>query len=150
MRRRNLVNNLVHINDLYNYENTEALSSTALKVLEYENINGNEVVITLADDNFIKELNLKYRNINTPTDVLSFSLGEDNILGDIIISIPTAKKNAVKYNDGKLISELIKLTVHGVLHLLGYDHELESDAEIMEKREEEILHVISSGSEKSN
>lgn len=89
-----------------------------------------EVTVLLTDDDQLKTLNKEYRGINEPTDVLSFEAGEtmpgmnedDSYLGDIIISVPMAKRQA-KQGGHTLKAELQLLTVHGTLHLLGFDHE---------------------------
>ena len=109
-----------------------------------------EVDITLVDDAAIHELNRTYRGIDRPTDVLSFALDEgeeepevdddeiEHLLGDVIISAPTAVRQGEEYGHG-LEREMTYLAVHGMLHLLGYDHMEEKDKLIMRKREEEIL-----------
>ena len=109
-----------------------------------------EVDITLVDDAAIHELNRTYRGIDRPTDVLSFDLDEgeeepevdddeiEHLLGDVIISAPTAVRQGEEYGHG-LEREMTYLAVHGMLHLLGYDHMEEKDKLIMRKREEEVL-----------
>ena len=109
-----------------------------------------EVDITLVDDAAIHELNRTYRGIDRPTDVLSFALDEgeeepevdddeiEHLLGDVIISAPTAVRQGEEYGHG-LEREMSYLAVHGMLHLLGYDHMEEKDKLIMRKREEEVL-----------
>ena len=88
-----------------------------------------EIGIVLTDDREIKELNRKYRKINRPTDVLSFASRDGikiettaDILGDVVISIQTAKKQAKEFRHS-LKYEIFRLLVHGVLHLCGYEHE---------------------------
>ena len=109
-----------------------------------------EVDITLVDDAAIHELNRTYRGIDRPTDVLSFALDEgeeepevdddeiEHLLGDVIISAPTAVRQGEEYGHG-LEREMTYLAVHGMLHLLGYDHMEEKDKLIMRKREDEVL-----------
>lgn len=89
------------------------------------------ISIYFADNEIIKELNMKYLNNNNPTDVLSFSqLDEkENInklkgkfLGDIVISLPYAEKSSIEKNNSLLL-EVYFLILHGLLHILGYDHE---------------------------
>jgi len=79
------------------------------------------VNLVLTDDRKIRKLNLIYRHKDKATDVLAFPMGEEGIIGDIAISKDTAKRNAVKF-EISLKEELKRLTVHGVLHLLGYEH----------------------------
>jgi len=124
------------------------LNLTALK----ENISENtEVSITFVDNNEIQEINRDYRNLDKPTDVISFALEETTegeveivgddipvILGDIIISVEKAKEQAEEYNHS-FERELGFLAVHGLLHLLGYDHMTEQDEKEMFQKQEEIL-----------
>ena len=89
-----------------------------------------EVTLLLTDDDQLKSLNKEYRGIDAPTDVLSFEAGDtmpgvkedEAYLGDIVISVPMAERQA-KQGGHSLKAELQLLTVHGTLHLLGYDHE---------------------------
>lgn len=112
-----------------------------------------EVDITIVDDEEIHQLNRDYRNVDRPTDVLSFALDEDDedepellegqlhLLGDIIISAETATRQAEEFGHG-LEREIVYLAVHGLLHLLGYDHMVEEDKVIMRAKEEEALRAI--------
>jgi probable rRNA maturation factor len=80
------------------------------------------ISITFCDDKYMKKLNSKYRGKNKTTDVLSFEFGDkDKIIGDIYISVPTAKKQAKEYNVS-LMDEILRLANHGTLHVLGYTH----------------------------
>ena len=97
-----------------------------------------EVSITLVNDRIIRRINKKYRGLDRATNVLSFELGDDILLGDIFISLDTVKREARAENIS--ISEhTAHMIVHGILHLLGYDHIKDVDAEKMEKRETIIL-----------
>lgn len=99
------------------------------KALEKIGYDGEELSIMFCDDPFIQELNRTYRNIDNPTDVLSFENGDEYTddegtwlcAGDIIISVETLPKNA-EYFDVDMNSELKRLLVHGLLHLNGMDH----------------------------
>ena len=101
-----------------------------------------EVSINLVDNNHIQELNFTYRGYDKPTDVLSFNLQdnitdeeEDCILGDVVISAEKAEEQAKIYGH-TLMQEVAFLSVHGILHLLGYDHETaEAEKEMNEKQE---------------
>ena len=97
-----------------------------------------EVSITLVDDSEIEKINKKYRKINKPTNVLSFELGDDVLLGDIFISLDTVRREA-KAENISVAEHTAHMVVHGILHLLGYDHIKDSDAEKMENRETVIL-----------
>lgn len=97
-----------------------------------------EVSIVLVDDNEIKQINREYRDINKPTNVLSFELGDDVLLGDIYISLDTVMREA-KQEKISVEHHTAHMVVHGVLHLLGYDHIKESEAIVMETKETKIL-----------
>ena len=120
-------------------------------VTEYEHCKGDyEVSVSFVNDEKIHKLNLEHRNIDRSTDVLSFPLGSDGeydknyetgayLLGDIVISLETACRQAEIYGHS-LEREVGFLTVHSMLHLLGYDHEESSLKErIMREKEEAIL-----------
>ncbi|MCG2761787.1 MAG: rRNA maturation RNase YbeY [Candidatus Atribacteria bacterium] len=110
-----------------------------------------EVSILFADDKFIRLLNNKYRGIDKSTDVLSFSLWEgsvktpeaesDKLLGDIIISVETAQRQADNLNHS-MEKEFTVLLIHGLLHLTGYAHEEDKDYKIMREKESEILKIF--------
>ena len=122
-------------------------------------LNGFEVNFIFTDDDAICEINTSFRNINKSTDVLSFPIndfiygkGEIDILnadsdtgrlllGDIIISVPTMKRQALEYGHS-VERECAFLACHGMLHLLGYDHMIEEEKVQMRKREEEILDIL--------
>ena len=97
-----------------------------------------EVSITLVSDADIKKINKEYRGINKPTNVLSFELGDDVLLGDIFISLDTVRREAKRENIS-VEEHTVHMVVHGILHLLGYDHLNDKDAEKMEKKETSIL-----------
>lgn len=108
-----------------------------------------EVSVTVVDNEAIREINREHRGIDRPTDVLSFPMfdedfgdGEDAILGDIVLSLEKAVEQAEAYGHS-LRREIAFLTVHSVLHLLGYDHE-EGKAEESEmfSRQEAILTIL--------
>jgi len=102
--------------------------------------NKTEICITFVDDKEMRKLNSNYRSIDRTTDVLSFP--QDNeFLGDLVISHPTAKKNAKRYNTS-LKKELQRLIIHGILHLLGFDHKKKKDRDIMRIKENELFEFI--------
>ena len=111
------------------------------------------ICITLTNPQNIQDLNKKYRNIDKPTDVLSFPMFEkveldelkqnskpnmQDILGDIIISIPKVEEQAKEYGHS-FERELSYMLVHGFYHLMGYDHMEEEDKAQMRKKEENVL-----------
>ena len=115
--------------------------------LEMENVSNAEFNIIFVDNSFIKELNKKYRNIDRETDVISFALEDEKeedsfldnrMLGDIYISVDKAKAQAIEYGHS-LKREISFLAVHGLLHLLGYDHMNKDDEEVMFGKQELIL-----------
>lgn len=104
------------------------LKDTAIETLKYEkHAQDVDLSIVIEDDEHLRELNRQFRDIDTPTDVLSFQANEIDpeseimYIGDIIISLEQAARQAEKSNHS-LIAELQLLTVHGTLHLLGHDH----------------------------
>lgn len=120
-------------------------------VLQSENFKGSaEISVTIVDDEQIHKLNLQHRNIDRSTDVLSFPLGIDGeydinndtgaqVLGDIVISMEHAIKQAELYGHS-INREIAFLTVHSMLHLLGYDHEPGGLALVhMREKEEAVL-----------
>ena len=114
----------------------------ALKKEKLENVEFN---IIFVDNKTIHEINRTYRNVDRVTDVISFAL-EDNktieldhrLLGDIYICIERAEEQAKEYGHS-FLRELSFLTIHGLLHLLGYDHMEKDEEEIMFKKQEDIL-----------
>jgi probable rRNA maturation factor len=117
-----------------------------LSILEQQNA---ELSILFVGDRKMKQLNTEYRGIRKTTDVLSFEAsipfipyGANNVLGDIVISVPKAESQARKSGSG-FYDELCRLLVHGTLHLLGYEHEgSEYKARRMRKKEEELINAV--------
>ncbi len=114
-----------------------------------------EIGIALADDAEAARLNARYRGLDRPTDVLSFASGEEPrgnrrpgdppaMLGDIVVAYETSARDAARANK-PLANHLQHLVVHGLLHLLGYDHETDDDARRMEAMEVEILRRLGVG-----
>ena len=108
----------------------ESQGESILLFLECEN---QELSVLLTDDKKIRTLNKLYRGENRATDVLSFSQNEEEknkpnspLMGDVVISIETAKRQAVKHGL-TLEEEIVLLLIHGILHLLGFDHELSNE-----------------------
>ena len=113
--------------------NTSAFDKLIKRILKKEEVKG-AVTLILVGDPEIRELNRKFRHKNKATDVLAFPMGEEGILGDIAISTETAQRNAVRFKV-TYKAELKRLIVHGVLHLLGYEHgrKMRNAEEIYEK-----------------
>jgi probable rRNA maturation factor len=134
----------VIIADAYSNEfDWEILEETANIVLQHQKISSDAVLSIVIDNNEkLRELNYQFREIDTPTDVLSFPSGEidpetsNEYLGDIIISLEKVKTQAIQQT---LECEMRLMVVHGVLHLLGYDHSTDTEQEIMWGIQDQIL-----------
>ena len=106
-----------------------------------------EASLTVVSDEEIREYNRNFRNIDRATDVLSFPMNAEDyitgavILGDIMISLPAATRQSQEYGH-TLIREMSFLTVHGMLHLLGYDHKNKSEEKAMFNLQEQILQKL--------
>ena len=134
------------------------LRSTARRLLLAEGCAENaELSILLTDDRTIQALNRDYRGVDAPTDVLAFSQAEGEDfgaaedecpLGDVVISVETAERQAAERGHG-LEEEIELLLAHGVLHLLGYDHERPEDENRMFARQSELLSGVGRHSERS-
>ena len=125
------------------------LEKTALAVLKLQNISPDvDISIVIVSDEEIQQLNAQYRGFDSPTDVLSFSSNEIDpetgrqYLGDIIISYPHALVQAEKANH-PIANEIQLLIIHGVLHLLGYDHSGHADKQIMWEQQNRLLELLS-------
>ena len=137
-------------NEEINYKLIEKVISEALR---YEGVNDNtEVSVTIVDNEEIRKITNKFRNIDRATDVLSFPLidfdneslpddGSKIYLGDIIISIERAKEQAKEYGHS-IDREIGFLTAHSMLHLLGYDHMVPEEEKEMFAKQEEILNNL--------
>ena len=123
------------------------LKKTARKILESLNQNRVELSLALVDNREIGKLNARYRRKNEPTDVLSFPSGErlpggKVLLGDVVISVEKAEEQARKRRK-TLEQEIESLLIHGILHLLGYDHERSRrDARVMHGMEKKVYRAL--------
>jgi probable rRNA maturation factor len=130
-----------------------ALRAVCAAALAGEGVTGSVLLtLTLVDDEEIHTINLQHRGVDRPTDVLSFPLidGTDAFalppdvpreLGDVVVSYPRAVAQAEEYGHS-VERELAYLVVHGVLHILGHDHEIPAEQEVMRAREEAALRVV--------
>lgn len=121
----------------------EDLKKVIDKAVEIENISNVEFNVIIVDNERIHEINREYRHIDRPTDVISFALEDDEsfpgmetrVLGDIYISLDKVYEQSEAYGHS-FFRELAFLTVHGLLHLLGYDHmEIEDEKEMFSRQE---------------
>lgn len=122
-----------------------AIKEAAKETFRQLKIFGNESLsVILADDDYLQNLNRQYRSVDKPTDVLSFSLEEDfpdqteKYLGDVVISITTAERQAAEAGHS-IEDEISLLTIHGILHLLGYDHDTVENKRQMWQLQESVL-----------
>ncbi|HSN80990.1 MAG TPA: rRNA maturation RNase YbeY [Polyangiales bacterium] len=123
----------------------DALRWRAENMLESLGLKDAELSILLCDDETIRALNRRYRKKDKPTDVLAFPMqdeptpaGSTGLLGDVVISVPTAARQAAAH-DRPIIAEVTFLLAHGLLHLLGYDHATKRQEREMKARMEELL-----------
>jgi probable rRNA maturation factor len=127
----------------------EIVHRAVFVTLSAHNLDDYEVSVLLTDDHRMTELNRDYRGINAPTDVLSFAQLEGNenellnstILGDVVISLETAERQAIDESHS-LEEEVAFLTVHGVLHLIGFDHPTQKEADVMFEKQKNILQCL--------
>ncbi len=137
---------------------TSLLEQILERALRHLACEGQEVSVLLVDDQQIQKLNRQYRHKDYPTDVLAFCQQDSRgrppslpksrrrvdrdvrpyLLGDIVISIPTAQRQAEEMGHS-LKQELKILLIHGLLHLLGYDHIQDDEAAVMQEKEAELL-----------
>jgi len=133
-----------------------ALCGTAKRLLAAAGEAGSSLSLTLVGDDAMRELNRDHRGKDMPTDVLSFPLdgpsttlryvrddnaGVEHMIGDVVISVDTARKQAADY-DAPLQRELERLLIHGILHVLGHDHMEAGEREKMEAEERRLASVI--------
>ena len=133
----------IEINNLTNFAvDKKVFSTVAKKVLKGENRETEAVSLAFVDKEEIRKVNKKFRKKNRATDVLSFLLNEKQCLGEIIICPEIIKENAKKYKI-PIKEEMMKVFIHGILHLCGYDHEKsEKEAKIMENKQNIYLSKI--------
>jgi len=137
-----IMKNNVMLNNLVDDERLDSnlladLNKLADNLLSDKGINDAEVSVTFVGNSKIKELNKTYRKKDEVTDVLSFPI-DDELLGEVIISLPRAVEQAEDYGHS-LRREVGFLMVHGLLHILGYNHKSDADKAEMRKAEEELL-----------
>lgn len=152
---------IVKVNIFVKEKNVKLPTGTRLLIrkacnatLKFENFDGPaEVDVTIVNDEKIREMNKTHRNIDSATDVLSFPLGDGGVfdinpatkakmLGDIVISVDHALAQSDLYGHG-IEREIAFLTVHSMLHLLGYDHEQGGlEQTIMREKEETVLEAL--------
>jgi len=132
---------------LPSFLNIEQVKSKVQQILEHLNIPKEEITIVFDNNVGLREINKLYAGNDNPTDVLSFSLINENpetgnkYLGDIIISLDKVGSQSQE-NGHPYETELFTLISHGVLHLLGFDHDNDENAAILFKKQDEILKFL--------
>ena len=130
-------------------EEEKMIQKLVKEVLKEEKVRNAECNIIFVDNEKIHEINREYRHIDRVTDVISFALEDEmenepsaqyemRVLGDIYISVDQAKEQALEYGHS-FLREICFLAIHGMLHLLGYDHQTTEDEKIMFQKQEEVL-----------
>ena len=125
------------------------MSKTARRVLDLLNSTDAELSILLTGDDEMRNMNREFRGVDRPTDVIAFAMREGNfgdlhqeILGDVVISVDTAARQAAA-RGVKVMDEVGFLLLHGILHLLGYDHEGHEEMRlVMEEKERELSEAL--------
>ncbi len=138
--------NNYEIIDEVGYEYDDVINKVISHTLKLEKCKNCEFSIIFISDEEIREMNKTYRGKDYVTDVISFALEDDQkifneeirLLGDIFISIDQMKRQAEEYGHSE-VRELSFLCVHGLLHLLGYDHENEEEETVMFGKQEKVL-----------
>ncbi len=125
------------IND-FEYDINEEEINEYINFLKKELNRKEKFSLVFVDNNYIKDLNKEFRQIDKVTDVLTFPENTDYYLGDVIIAYPRLIEQAKEYNHSNK-RELYFLITHGFLHLLGYDHLNEEEEKVMFKKQEELL-----------
>ena len=135
----------VSVIDRENYldrDREKALAVLTERILRYMDLpERSQVCLSFVSDGDMRELNRRYRKLDRTTDVLSFAqrdVGDVGILGDVVISYDTAVRNSQRFSV-TVEGEIRRLVVHGILHLLGFDHAEKRQRETMRGKESEIL-----------
>jgi probable rRNA maturation factor len=123
------------------------LARRAKRMLDVLGLGAAELSLVLVSDRVMHDLNRAWRGKDRPTDVLAFAQAEEGpaphgLLGDVVISVDTARRQAASFGHS-LVVEADRLLVHGLLHLLGYDHERSpAEARRMQRKERAVLRAI--------
>jgi probable rRNA maturation factor len=129
----------------------QIIKKIAAVTVERLDIRNAFITIIVTDDAYIRNINREFRGLNEPTDVISFSNRENPFpeidpsqeeIGDIYISLERAERQSHEYRE-TLLDEVKRLIIHGILHLIGYDHERsDEDEELMLQKEDELIGFI--------
>ncbi len=129
--------------DDFQLKNKKQLSQWIEKIISLEKKKLEELNYIFCNDDYLHQINLEYLQHDTFTDIITFDNSEspDTIEGDIFISIERVKENAVNFN-AVFLTELKRVMIHGVLHLIGYPDKTEAEAQKMRLKEEEALNLF--------
>ena len=141
-----IIMNRFEVIDEYGYNYDNILYKVIKKALKFENVKSAIFTIIFVDEQKIQELNKNYRSLDKVTDVISFAyednevkkIGKIRVLGEIFVCIPRMKEQAKEYNHSET-RELCFLCIHGLFHLLGYDHQTKEEEKIMFDHQERVL-----------
>ena len=126
----------------FNLENTDKITNWISTTIKKENYQLGDISYVFCDDKYLLDLNNKYLNHDTLTDIISFDYSEEDIIsGDIFISIERVKDNAKKFKIS-FIEELYRVIIHGVLHYCGYKDKTEIEKIEMRNKENKYLSLI--------
>lgn len=114
--------------------------SITMETLKKEKRSG-DISFLFTGNDYIRELNRKHRSVDRVTDVLSFPMNDEEILGDVVISLEKTEEQAAAYGQS-FERELARLIIHGLLHLIGYDDSGKQQKKRMEERQEQILKEV--------
>ncbi|MFP4456868.1 MAG: rRNA maturation RNase YbeY [Clostridia bacterium] len=129
---------------ILNIEDVEKLENFAKDICKEIGIKNKTISIVITDSDVVSKLNKQYRDVDSTTDVLSFPLNEleshEKVLGEIVIDLDRAKLQSDEYNNS-ILRELSFLIMHGILHLIGYDHDKDHRGDMREK-EKSLEHFL--------
>ena len=133
---------LFHYETDFLLENEDTYQSWIETVIQSEQKIVGEINYIFCDDDYLHEINVKYLNHNTLTDIISFDYSEfDTISGDIFISIDRVRENAQNFNID-FSQELLRVMAHGILHYCGYKDKSESEVSLMREKENEKIELF--------
>ena len=131
-----------HFETDFELEDTSKYSDWITRIITTHNRKHSQIDYIFCDDEYLLDINIKYLDHDTYTDIITFDYTEEKVIGgDIFISVDRLKENAslfkVDFND-----ELLRVMSHGVLHLLGYKDKSEEDSDVMRKKENECINMF--------
>ncbi len=132
---------MIIFNELISFEelNVDSIKNWISKTILNENLKEGAVSYIFCDDNYLSEINIKYLNHNTLTDIISFDYTIGKIIsGDIFISVERVKENAILFNT-TFTDEIHRVMIHGILHYCGYNDKTKSEKTLMRSKEDYYL-----------